>query len=183
MTAEGNSIMVRDWVKLELDVRTFDPARFTRYVERCQAVGIRLVTLAELGDAPGRRRALYELNKECSADIPERGAFYTFEEYRERRIEVPSFDARGVVIALDGDTWSGLAVTSDHRSDGYVFNEMTGVKTSYRRRGIAVAMKVAGIGFAGLCGVHNIRTLHHPANTAAIEMNRRLGYTDADWET
>jgi hypothetical protein len=24
---------------------------------------------------------------------------------------------------------------------------------------------------------------HHPANTAAIEMNRRLGYVDAEWDT
>jgi len=60
---------------------------------------------------------------------------------------------------------------------------MTGVTAAYRRKGIAVAMKVAGIGSAGLCGVDKIRTVHHPANTAAIEMNRRLGYTDAEWET
>jgi GNAT superfamily N-acetyltransferase len=174
--------MARDWVKLELDVRTFDAARFTEYAERCRTAGIRLSTLAELGDTPGHRRALYELNKECSADIPERGEFYTFEEYLGRRIDVPSFDARGVVIALDDDEWSGLAVTSDHRSAGYVFNEMTGVKAAYRGRGIGVAMKTIGIGFAGLCGVDKIRTIHHPANTAAIEMNRRLGYVDAEWD-
>ena len=81
--------MTRDWVKLELDVRTFDAARFAPYAERCQAAGIRLTTLAELGDTPAHRRALYELNKECSADIPEGGEFYTFAEYLARRINVP----------------------------------------------------------------------------------------------
>ncbi|HUZ25500.1 MAG TPA: GNAT family N-acetyltransferase [Streptosporangiaceae bacterium] len=175
--------MTRDWVKLELDVRTFDAARFAPYAERCQAAGIRLTTLAELGDTPAHRRALYELNKECSADIPEGGEFYTFAEYLARRINVPSFDAGGVVIALDGDAWAGLAVTSDHSPTGHVFNEMTGVKTACRHRGIAVAMKITGIGFASLCGVNKIRTFHHPANTAAIEMNRRLGYVDAEWDT
>jgi hypothetical protein len=45
-----------------------------------------------------------------------------------------------------------------------------------------MAMKTIGIGFAGLCGVDKIRTVHHPANTAAIEMNRRLGYVDAEWD-
>ena len=44
-------------------------------------------------------------------------------------------------------------------------------------------MKIAGIGFAGLCGVDKIRTFHHPANTAAVEMNRRLGYVDAGWDS
>jgi hypothetical protein len=33
--------------------------------------------------------------------------------------------------------------------------------------------------FATVCGVDRIRTVHHPANVAAIEMNRRLGYVDA----
>ena len=174
--------MTPHWVKLELDARTFDPERFRGYAERCQAAGIRLATLADLGDTTVHRRALYELNKECSADIPGRGAFYTFDEYVERRIDVPSFDPRGVVIALDDGVWCGMAATSDHRSAGYVFNEMTGVRAAYRRRGISVAMKTAGIGFGAHCGVDRIRTVHHPANTAVIEMNRRLGFVDAEWD-
>lgn len=174
--------MARHWVKLELDVTIFDATRFAGYIERCRNAGIRLTTLAELGDTPGHRRALYELNKECAADIPERGEFYAFEEYLERRIDVPSYDPRGVVIALDDEVWCGLAATSDHRSSGFVFNEMTGVRVAYRGRGISMAMKTVGIGFAGLCGVDKIRTVHHPANTAAIEMNRRLGYVDAEWD-
>jgi hypothetical protein len=138
--------------------------------------------LAENAPPPQLHFRETELNKECSADIPGRGEFYTFEEYVECRIDVPSFDARGVVIALDGAGWCGLAATSDHRSAGYVFNEMTGVKAAFRRRGISVAMKTADVKFAGLCGVDMIRTVHHPANAAVIEMNRRLGYVDAEWD-
>ncbi|MFB7137767.1 GNAT family N-acetyltransferase [Streptomyces sp. NPDC056237] len=170
------------WVKLELDVNTFDAARFDRYVKRCQDAGIRLITMAELGDTPQHQRALYELNKECSADIPGRGEFYTFDEYFECRIDVPSYDPRGVVIALDDDTWCGLAATSDRRATGFVFNEMTGVRSAYRSRGLSIAMKTFGMGFARLCGVDRIRTIHHPANRSAIGMNRRLGYIDAEWD-
>ena len=46
--------------------------------------------MADLGDTAGCRRALYELNKTCSADIPERGEFYTFHEYIDDRIEIPT---------------------------------------------------------------------------------------------
>ncbi|MFD4112058.1 GNAT family N-acetyltransferase [Streptomyces niveus] len=178
--------MADQWVKLALDIRTFDAARFEEYVERCRRAGIRLTTLAELGDTPAHRRRLYDLNKECSADIPDRGEFYTFDDYIERRIEVASFDPRGVVIALDGDgdgnAWCGMAVTSDWRSDGFVFNEMTGVRAAYRGRGVSIALKTVGVGFAHLCGVDTIRTFHHPANASAIAMNRRLGYVDARWD-
>ncbi|MCM1970635.1 MULTISPECIES: hypothetical protein [unclassified Streptomyces] len=112
------------WVRLELTVRTFDSARFTPYVDRCRAEGFSFTTLARLGDAEDARRRLYELNKECSADIPERGA---------------------------------------------------------RGRGISLAMKTLGIAFADHHAAPVIRTMHHPANTSAIAMNRTLGYVDADW--
>ncbi|WKX72368.1 GNAT family N-acetyltransferase [Streptomyces sp. XD-27] len=165
------------WVKLELDVASYDADVFEEYVTRCRSAGIRLTTLADLGDTPEHRRALYELNKECSADIPERGEFFTYEEFVERRFAVPSYDPRGVVIALDGDTWVGLAATSRH--DDFLFNEMTGVRAPHRGRGISIAMKAYGMRFVRECGAKRVRTFHHPANASAISMNRRLGYVDA----
>lgn len=173
--------MTGGWVKLELDVRAFDAALFAPVVERCRASGLRFSTLAALGDSTEHRRALYDLNKECSADIPGRGSFHTFEEYLRERIETPSFDAAGVVLALDGSAWIGMAATSDWRQRGYVFNEMTGVLTSYRGAGVALAMKVLGVDFARSCGVGTIRTVHRAGNQRAIAMNRRLGYVDTDW--
>jgi len=102
--------------------------------------------MEKLGDTTKNHRALYELNKECSADIPDRGEFYTVDEYLAERIEVESYDPRGIVIALDDGEWVGLAATSNKRT--FVFNEMTGVKASYRGRGISIAMKVFGFEFA-----------------------------------
>ncbi|MFJ2269316.1 GNAT family N-acetyltransferase [Streptomyces sp. NPDC087849] len=170
--------MAGRWVELELDVSAFDAERFEAYVTRCSAAGIRLTTLAELGDTPEHRRALYELNKECSADIPERGAFYSFDEYTECRLEVPPFDPQSVVIALDGEAWIGMAATSDRGE--FVVNEMTGVRAAYRGRGVSVAMKTYGMSFARTRGARKVRTFHHPANASAIAMNRTMGFIDAD---
>lgn len=167
-------------MKLQLDVDAFDLARFQPYVDTCRTSGIRLTTLSELGDTPDHRRALYELNKECSADIPQRCTYPTYDEY-QRRFEAPGFDPRGVVVALDGESWIGMAASSDQRASGFVLNEMTGVRAPYRGRGTSVAMKTYGIGFPGLCGVSTARTLHHPLNACAIAMNRTMGYVDATW--
>ncbi|MDW8810185.1 hypothetical protein P1P68_36670 [Streptomyces scabiei] len=38
---------------------------------------------------------LYELNKECSADIPERGPFPAYDEYHRLHFEVPAHDPSG----------------------------------------------------------------------------------------
>jgi hypothetical protein len=62
------------WLRLRLDLDKFDDAQFVAYQRRCQQSGINFTTIANLGDTSECRRALYELNKTCSADIPERGS-------------------------------------------------------------------------------------------------------------
>ena len=84
------------WVRLQLDLDTFDEAGFVANLQRCQESGITFTTMARLGDTAECRRALYELNKTCSADIPERGEFYTFDEYLAERIETRLHDPRVV---------------------------------------------------------------------------------------
>lgn len=173
------------WVKLELDLATFDPKPWDSLLDSIDATGITMSTLAELGATEQHLRKMYELNAVCSADIPGRGTFHTWEEYRRLRIDVDSFDPRGVVIAYRGSDpsgeWIGMAATSTHPSAGYLFKEMTGVLRSERRHGLATAMKVRNAEFGDVVGLTNLRTVHHPGNAAMIELNRRLGYVDATW--
>jgi RimJ/RimL family protein N-acetyltransferase len=169
-----------EWVRLTLAVDEFDADAFAPVVDRCRRDGIAFTTIAELGDREPNHRRLYELNRTCSADIPGRGEFYAYTEYRAERINVPTYDPSAVVIARDRDDWVGMSAASDHRAKGYYFNEMTGVLRSHRGRGIAVAMKALVISRVRELGVATIRTMHHPANEAPIALNRKLGYTDAE---
>jgi GNAT superfamily N-acetyltransferase len=171
-----------EWVRLKLDLEAFDDVRFESYLRRCQQAGIEFTTMAVVGDTAEHRRALYELNKTCSADIPGRGAFYTFDEYLAQRIDTSTYDPRGVVLALDGGSWVGMAATTI-RPEGHAFSEMTGVLAGYRGRGISLAMKLLAIGYARSSGVRWLRTLHHPGNASAIGMNRRLGFVDDEQPT
>ncbi len=63
------------WIKLELDVHTFNAMIFAPFVERCRGAGLQFSTLAALDDSAEHRRALYDLNRQCSAAIPGRGGF------------------------------------------------------------------------------------------------------------
>lgn len=173
------------WVKLELDVAAFDPTPWNSLLESMTTAGITMSTLDELGATEQNLRKMYDLNAECSADIPGRGTFHTWEEYREVRIDIASFDPRGVIIAHraadDLRDWIGMSATSAHPSVGYLFKEMTGVVRTERRIGLATAMKVRNAEFGAVVGRTNLRTVHHPGNTGMIELNRRLGYVDATW--
>lgn len=171
------------WVRLQLDLDTFDDTQFAAYLQRCRRSGITFTTMANLGDTAECRRALYELNRTCSADIPERGEFYTFKEYLDERIETRLYDPCGVVLAVRKGEWVGMATTSLREAEGCAFSEMTGVLPSHRGQGIALALKLLSIRFARSSGYRCLRTFHHPHNTNAIGMNRRLGFVDQDVQT
>ena len=174
MSTSGTSPVV----KLQLDVQSFDAHLWQHYISSNEESGIGFHTLAELGDTEANRKRLYELNKTCSADIPGRGPFYSYEQYRTDRLQTDTYTPAGIILAAEGETWVGMSAASHHKEQGYVFNEMTGVLREYRRRGIATALKVLSIQFAASLGVPVIHTFHAAANVAAIAMNRRLGYTD-----
>lgn len=169
---------VVDWVRLRLDVEAFDDAAFEPYLRRARDRGIDFATMAELGDTAEHRRALYELNRTCAADIPERGEFYSFDEYVAQRIEVPSFEPAGVVLAVTEGEWIGMSATSLHPAKQTAFSEMTGVLAPYRGQGLSLALKLLAIRFARSSGYRWLTTFHHPRNASAIAMNRRLGFAD-----
>jgi len=171
------------WVRLQLDLDKFDEGRFVANLRRCQQSGITFTTMAKLGDSAECRRALYELNMTCSADIPERGEFYTFDDYLAERIETRLYDPCGVVLAMNDCAWVGMATTSLREAEGYAFSEMTGVLASHRGRGISLAMKLLAIRFVRSSGYRSLRTFHHPHNANAIGMNRSLGFVDEDPQT
>ncbi len=169
-------------VRLQLDLASFDETPFAGCVERCERAGIELSSMAALGDGEESRRRLYELNRECSADIPGRGPFFTFEEYVAARIARAAYLPGGTIVAREGEDWVGMAMVSDWRERGFLFNEMTGVRASHRRRGIALALKLVAIRFARSTGVRWLYTFHDPRSVEAIALNRRLGYVDAEWD-
>ncbi|MFF2039323.1 GNAT family N-acetyltransferase [Kitasatospora sp. NPDC058170] len=166
-----------EWVRLALDLNGFDAVRFEPYVRGARRAGIGFTTLAGLGDTPGNRRALYELDLACAADSPERGEFRTFDEYFAWRAVTPAFDPYGVVLALDGGAWVGMAMTSV-RPGGDAFSEMTGLLAGCRGRGISPALKLLAVSFARSRGARRLRAVHHPANAPAIAVNRRFGFVD-----
>jgi hypothetical protein len=83
-----------DWVKLELhlgNVRYDDPLRLPERMS--------ITTLAVLGDTSANRHRIYQLNKACSADIPGRGEFFSYEEVRPAALGGPWLSSRRTGVA------------------------------------------------------------------------------------
>jgi GNAT superfamily N-acetyltransferase len=169
-------VSTRQAIHSELDVVAFDEQPFTKYLLENEANGYKFTTLADLGDNLVNRNKLYELNKTCSADIPGRGPFFTFSEYCQRRFESQAYAPNGVILALHDEQWVGMSAATYHQTGNFVFNEMTGVLPTHRRRGLAVALKLLVIRFAQTMGATVVRTFNDAENTGMLAVNRRLGY-------
>jgi hypothetical protein len=102
---------------------------------------------AALGDAPEQRRKLYNLNKACSADIPDRGPFYTYEEYVTQRIDVAAFNPKGVIVGNQGDGWIAISATFLHRLGPITIH---GTEPNLRRVSVGFSATGFGVGLASL---------------------------------
>ena len=129
-------------------------------------------------------RAIWELDAQASLDVPEfSGAMMPFDKYREENFDGEGFDPDGVVLAFDGDRLVGFCGTKVEageaagESPGRIGHTwFLGVARSHRRRGIAAALKVLTVRWAGSRGLSRLTTNNNLENEGIIGVNERLGY-------
>jgi ribosomal protein S18 acetylase RimI-like enzyme len=166
-------------VTLELDTETFDASRFALDEETASAAGFSFLSMAHLGDTYSTRVQLFALAQQIVEDSPGADPIESgFWEFVNQQIAVPSYDPRGVILAIRDGKWLGLSVTTDYREEGYMFDEHVWVAPSYRRLGLALSMKAQAIRFAKQRGVKTIRAEVGSADTAELSLYRTLGFKE-----
>ena len=160
---------------LRLNVAT-DVSRWLKPVE-----GISISTFAEerVRD-PRCVEKLYELTTLLSQDDPARGSFAP-PAYNAREalmwLEMPYVLPDALFIAKHGDEYVGVSDVSRFEAmPGGLTQGFTGVRREYRRRGLATALKVAGIVYAQSHGYQIIQTFNKPEQSAIRELNEKLGF-------
>lgn len=174
----GFAEVARRWDAI-LDVTTFDPSPYAAHLAQVAAQGIEIVTYADLADDPRRAEKLYTLFAGVEEDIPSPYPYtrLTFEEWRPDYVDNPSFLPEAQFIAVDNTTGEFAAACVLIRSDReLLFVELTGTARAYRRRGLALAVKVPGIEWARANGYRRILVSNDPDNVGMYTINDRLGF-------
>lgn len=178
LTDRGFAPVMR-YAQSRLRVDEFDFAPYAGLVERVEASGIRLCSLADLiqSDAEWQQK-MYDLDWAGTQDepSPEPLTQPPFDEYVQRVFGGPDFLPEGNFIAVDNGEYVGLSglerdlARPDHLETGF-----TCTRRSHRRRNIAMALKLKAIAFAAEYGAKTIDT-GNEENNPMYQINLRLGF-------
>ena len=170
---------MRMWTS-RLDLARFEPNRFADDVQHVEAQGIQLRTFAELGvDDPGVRHKLFELWLATRDDVPrppeDVASEVSFEHWWDRTGRADLLPA-GYFVALDGDQYVGTSQLWHSPEACELRTGLTAVRREYRRRGIALALKVKSLEFGKAQGYERAVTENEINNHGMIGINDRLGF-------
>jgi GNAT superfamily N-acetyltransferase len=165
-----------------LDLASFAERQFAGAIERASAAGggLHFFSLADVGDTESARRKLWEINTRSAQDIPgQTGEVRPFEIFVQQVCNVSWYRSEGQILAADRhDLIVGMSAIGYFTSDAgaYMYNMMTGVLPEYRRRGIALALKLHTIAYAHRSGALYLRTNNDSENAPMLAINEALGY-------
>ena len=171
---------MREWESW-LDVERFDFTKFKDYAERARSQGIEITTLAaERERDPGCLEQLYELTNLIMADVPSPAPYTAppFEHFLVSEIDHPDVIPEGYFIAKDGDLYVGRSDLWRSKEEPHdLYQGLTGVRREYRKRGIAMALKLRTIEYAKEHDFRVIKTWNNSNNVGMLHINRKLGFT------
>ncbi len=175
---------MRYW-ESRFSVASFDPAPFASDAARVAENGILIKTFAELerdmadGGASSARRLLHRLILELNEDVPSPDAHTNIDyDVWAKRFEDPNYRADAAFVAVEARTgeWVAFSNLTAAQSDNDLHTGLTGVRRAWRRKGIALALKLRAIEYAQQVGADNIRTGNETGNVGMLAINDRLGF-------
>lgn len=180
----GFAVKMRDHCS-RLELADFDPDLWADTVHRVDQSGIVVKNLTQLRrDDPEHLRKLYEMIFEIVQDLPSHDPITPtpYDIWLKRFADDPNRIDEAFLVALDGDHYVGVTMLERSRAtDKTLFTDLTGVCRTYRRRGIATALKVHALAFAKA----NFRTAEgdipfvvteNEVNNPMFQINVKLGF-------
>lgn len=161
-----------------LYIADFDDRRFAGNQERVRADGIEIKTFDELESDPERDEKLYRLDTKLSQDVPMPGrpSDFSLEDWKTKHsAQDPDFLPSGMMIAVHDGQYVGVSELYQRGETDLLQNGLTGVLPEYRRRGIAMALKLRAIEASKQLGKRRIITWNDQHNHM-FDLNVKLGF-------
>ena len=142
--------------------------------------GIEITTLSREGASDlGVLRRIYELDSATGRDVPRDGGFspFRFEEFRQFFLGGENFLPDAWILAKYGNQYVGISWGAREPAQPQVLQQnYTGVRPEFRRRKVALALKLGLVEFAKRNGFTRIETSNDSLNQPMWTLNQALGF-------
>lgn len=168
--------------KSRLEVTNFDWNRFYGLETQIAAMGIQIRALSDLmQDDANALYKVYELHQLLVSEVPAPAEHtrVTFESWQEGYLSNPYFIPDANFMALHKAAYIGLTSLWGELASDRLYVGMTGVMQTYRRKGIATALKLRSVAFAQAQGTRLLMTSNNSDNPM-YQLNLRLGFQTYD---
>jgi GNAT superfamily N-acetyltransferase len=163
-----------------LDVPAFNFAPYEGVEAKVAEQGIVIRSERELENEPGHLERLYGMVQEIIQDLPllEPLTPEPFERFVELHLGDPNRIPEAYFVAIDASNGEYVGTTALWRRQAGedLGTGLTGVRRSYRRKGVALALKLRAIRYAKEHNVPSVRTDNESNNRPMLSINERLGF-------
>jgi GNAT superfamily N-acetyltransferase len=168
---------LRTW-ESRLDISAFDPTLYSDAVKRVAAQGVTIESVTSLSGDPERNRKLFDLDEALAVDVPRPDPIVagSFEHFVERIFNEPNLLPNAYFVALLNGQYIGQTNLWRRMENNDLNVGFTGVRREYRRRGIALALKLPAIAWARKNGFGVMKTWNESSNEGMLAINERLGF-------
>ena len=154
-------------------------ADFQPLLDSVKALGIEISTLAEEKQKDSQCLVkLHHLRTLLDQDVPgmETAPPMSYAAF-VREVEAEHSLADAFFIARKGSEYLGMSCLILHSTDAKALNQTTtGVRSDFRSRGVATALKRHGMNYARTHGYASIHTYMDGTNLPMIKLNEKLGF-------
>lgn len=178
MEQRGFTEQMREW-ESRLDLSAFDPEAFAGAVEKVTSQGIELRTFRELqSEDPDWARKLHALKTVLDRDVPSvhESTESDFDTWYRRTVSNPGLLPDGWIVAVHNGEYIGESSLFSSQAGDHLDVGLTGVRREYRRRGVALALKVRATSYAATLPYKTLRTWNATTNDAMLSINIALGF-------
>ncbi|MGL4611412.1 MAG: GNAT family N-acetyltransferase [Trueperaceae bacterium] len=166
----------RAWVSV-LDMATCDLRPYMGLESTLTDITFTDVATLQQKD-PEALQKFHGMFSEVRLDVPrsEPATPISYEFFVDNVIHSPDFDARLFLFALVGEKYIGFTGMYPFGNTQTLDQWLTGIRRDYRKRNIALALKVRSVQVAKANGYTSIRTDNDSSNTPMLAINDKLGF-------
>ncbi|MFC1997294.1 GNAT family N-acetyltransferase [Chloroflexota bacterium] len=165
---------------VHIDTTSFDPSPYVDLEAKLLTKGIVIKSLRDMESDPDRDQKIYQLYWEAFEDVPQENLQVekqSFDTWVKWGLNDPTILPDAYFIAVFGDKYVGLRELGKDSDNDILQGGLLGVRRTYRRQGIGLAMQVRGITYAKEHGYPELKTCTAVQNFPMQAIFNKLGYT------